>query len=61
MNLKKWIERSGIPAATVAERLGVRSATLYKWLSTNTLPRRQTLIKIMRFTHREVKPEDFCR
>ena len=59
MTFLEWIGRSGMPAARVAEMLGISGGHLHDLTHGRTWPNRDMALRIRTLTCGEVTPNDF--
>lgn len=59
MTLAEWLSRTGVSAATLAERCGVHPLTIYKWKDGVNVPRQARLAALTEATGGAVTANDF--
>jgi transcriptional regulator with XRE-family HTH domain len=59
MKLYEWRKKENKTQQEVADALGVFQSVIQKWESGETIPRAESMQKIVEYTNGEVQPNDF--
>jgi transcriptional regulator with XRE-family HTH domain len=59
MKLYEWRKKENKTQQEVADALGVFQSVIQKWESGETIPRPESMQKIVEYTKGEVQPNDF--
>ena len=59
MKLYEWRKKENKTQQEVADALGVFQSVIQKWESGETIPRPESMQKIVEYTNGEVQPNDF--
>lgn len=59
MKLKDWLNKNGVKATFLADKIGVHRSYISQWVSGRVRPSIHNAVKIAKATNGEVLPQDF--